>query len=153
MVTEMGLFGMDSPGEMLNKLEKEYRELCANPNDRDVAMNFFVTANHIPDYICPNSKSEQATMRRANAALAACEYVANEGKHSFVGNKNIIAVSHTELKGAAFDFGAFDSNASQTGVPTIHLKGEAATELGPEISALQLAEKVLSFWRAELVSK
>jgi hypothetical protein len=149
----MGLFGMDTPGEMLNKLEKEYRELCANPNDRDVAMNFFVTANHIPDYVFPKSKSEQATMRRSNTALAACEYVANEGKHSFVGNNKITAVSHTELKGAAFDFSSFDSSAFHTGVPTVHLKDEAATELGPEISALQLAEKVLSFWRTELVSK
>lgn len=148
----MGFFAEFDAQQLLRKLENEYRELCGRPNDLDLTFNFFVTANHIPDYHFPDSKVERANMRRSTAALAACEYVANEGKHSIVSNPKIVAVRHTELKGEAFQSGVFDSGAFQTGVPTITLKDFAEKELGPEITAIDLAGKVIAFWRARLAS-
>jgi hypothetical protein len=48
MVME-GLFDLQTPTDLLRKLEREYERWKADPLNTDPAWNFFVTAEHPPD--------------------------------------------------------------------------------------------------------
>jgi hypothetical protein len=77
--------------------------------------------------------------------------VASGAKHFLVEARHHLNVI-SSTSSPAFQTGAFQANAFQgEGILVIKLDGEAAKELGERISVLELAEKVLSFWRARLV--
>jgi hypothetical protein len=46
-----GFSTLTTPKELLRKLEREYARLQADPTDVDCAWNFFVTAEHLPDWV------------------------------------------------------------------------------------------------------
>jgi hypothetical protein len=72
--------------DLRQKLEREYTRLLANPADPDMAWNFFVTADHLPNYaqhIQPKvlgGKSKNK-FKRDNPFTRVCENLSNGAKH------------------------------------------------------------------------
>lgn len=57
-----GVFGLTAPGELLAKLSRELNRLRTAPNDVDHAFNFFVTAEHIFDWLIANPNFDDAAL-------------------------------------------------------------------------------------------
>lgn len=70
-----GFLYLRTPHHLLKKLEWEYENLQANPGDAWAAFNFFVTAEHMPDWCgCVPCKNVEPL-------LQVCSHIANGAKH------------------------------------------------------------------------
>jgi len=149
-----GLFELQTPKDLLKKLQSDYERLKADQADTYAAFDFFVTAEHLLDWIYPGDANKQKrTQRRQNEILLQiCSHIASGAKHLKVEAKHHQSVSDTERQatgGAMFGGGAFGATyfgGGPTETLVIELDGQAATDLGQTISALDLATKILKFW-------
>ena len=163
-VTFRGLFQLQSPEDLLDKLAHDYDRFEKSQLDQYVAFDFFVTAEHVLDWLYPDdedktisksNKERRKDVRSKSLLLQVCSHIASGSKH-FVA----LDSRHVSVKDASKHEGAFAREAfSPTGfdVPRleIRLQGEASRELGESIDAFELAGKVLDFWKnyKELQSK
>jgi hypothetical protein len=83
--------------------------------------------------------------------LRACSHLANGSKHFKANPKRHKSVQDTKHYEGQFDPEQFDLDQFDTDQLEVHLKGKAAKQFGPVISAPSLARKVLEFWEAILV--
>lgn len=49
-----GFFELKTAQDLLDKLKREYMQLQKSPLNQDIAFNFFITAEHMPDWIYPD---------------------------------------------------------------------------------------------------
>jgi hypothetical protein len=81
-----GLSDLKTFQEIKQKLEREYRRLLSHPGDADIAWNFFVTADHLPDWAVQTEpkvlggKSENK-FKRDHPLTHVCENLSNGAKH------------------------------------------------------------------------
>jgi hypothetical protein len=134
-------------------LHRDLERLKADPMSADAAFNFFVTALHMLDWIYPkrsnNAKREAA--EKASVLLQVCSHLGNGAKHFEVEAQKHKSVSSTSESGSWFGpnwFGPnwFGPNWFGEDKLIVHLSGDAATQLGQTIGAIDLAEKVLEYW-------
>jgi hypothetical protein len=152
-----GLFELQTPQDLLEKLQREYRRLEQAPLDQDVAFNLFITAEHIPDWLYPGDRGSvnaeiRSKLKKSNNYLVVCSDIANGSKHFKVNPDRHHSVSGTSIKGA-FDSNAFDNKAFDVARLVIDLDGEAANQLGSSIDAIELAHEVLEFWKSYIADK
>ena len=147
---ESGFFQLKNPNDLFSKLEWEYGNLRTHPGDARHAFNFFVTAEHIPDWKnCKKIKSEYPL-------LALCSQIANGGKH-FEANKvdrKTKEKLHKSAKSAkhngVFEHGVYEEGVFEESLQ-ITLEADAAADLHFQtIDAVSLASKVLEFWRERI---
>lgn len=146
-----GIFDLRSPEDLRRKLLADYELLKATPDDVYLAFNFFVTAEHIPDWIFPGSPPpRQRTTLKCDPLLQACSHIANGAKHFCVNRHK--SVTDTRRVGGFFGnyFGRGYWGRSYWGGPhlVIDLDGDAAAAYGQSISCMDLATRVVDFWRA-----
>jgi len=132
----------------------EYSRLLEDPTDQYAAFNFFVTAEHIPDWLYPKrkGKEERENLKNSTIALQICSHIANGGKHFQLEAKHHTSVSDYDRVGGYFPDGYFPKGyfpyryfpRSQL---LVHLSGEARKELGLTIPVISLAEDIVFFWR------
>ncbi len=61
-----GFFALRTPQDLLAKLRHDHARLVDNPIDSYAAFDFFVTANHLVDWIWPSAtRTQQRDNRRA----------------------------------------------------------------------------------------
>ena len=81
---ENGFFDLETAQDLFKKLYWEYENLKAHPQDERVAFNFFVTAEHIPDWLNKKGlKNQPIPMICSNLANGAKHFHIKE-KHSAV---------------------------------------------------------------------
>ncbi len=51
-----GFFEIKTPQDLLDKLKREYMHLQKSTLNQDIAFNFFITAEHISDWLYPGCK-------------------------------------------------------------------------------------------------
>ncbi|OQW69629.1 MAG: hypothetical protein BVN34_04810 [Proteobacteria bacterium ST_bin12] len=150
-----GLFDLETPKDLLAKLERELIKLRDEPENVDHAFNFFTTAEHILDWLYPGQGGQAPKQREAlkdnEVLLATVSHIANGAKHFDKLNKKHTSVSNTEHKKGLWAKQFWAKNAFAKGVwaePAllITLSGEAASQFGNNITALVLAEKVYMYW-------
>ncbi len=142
-----GFFELKTPPDLFQKLRREYDRLEKAPTDQDAAFNFFVTAEHLLDWLYPNDKKKRDTEREGNILLQVCSHIANGAKHFKATAKRHTSVKDTMVSAAAFQPNAFQENAFQVhGWLVIELDGEAAQMLGQNIEVVELARRLLRFW-------
>lgn len=145
-----GFFEIKTVQDLLGKLKREYTQLQTSPLNQDIAFNFFITAEHISDWVYPGKAQEQinkrTSLRRSNILLQVCSHIAIGSKHFIAEDKHHKSVSRTSLEEGIFDLCIFDNNIFDVASLVIYLDGDAATELGPSINAVELARRVLEFW-------
>jgi hypothetical protein len=148
-----GIFDLKTPADLLAKLGRELLRLREHPDDVDHAFNFFTTAEHILDWLHPGNsgKNRRETLRNSEVLLALVSHVANGAKHFDKLRQCHNSVSNTELKEGAWAKsaraeGAWAKGSWAEAELRITLSGNAATEFGGSITALDLAEKVFAYW-------
>jgi hypothetical protein len=145
-----GIFNLSNAIALRDKLRRDLGKLKAQPVDADAAFNFFVTAEHMLDWIYPGKANQQkrTEAREKSALLRVCSHLATGAKHFVVEYKHHDSVDATALRSGYATAYATPYATNYAGLPTlvVTLKGVAATELGQKIGVIQLAEKVLDFW-------
>jgi len=141
-----GFFQLKDASDLFKKLEWEYRNLRDHPGNQYHAFNFFVTAEHMADWM---NESGIDIDKKDFTLLKLCSHIANSGKH-FVAK----AERHKSVKSAMHD-GIFEPGVFEVGVfeesLQIELTPEEAKKLCVEtIDSVSLASKVLEFWRARM---
>lgn len=152
-----GIFTIDKPSKLLKKLEHDYEALRNDRNNSYLAFNFFVTAEHMLDWIYPgrSNNSQRSSERNKSIILQICSHIANGAKHFKVEDKRHKSVSNTH-KGGGAGFGGANLGTILIGgngnLPTgsslfIRLDGDAEKQYGTTVNVLLLAEDTLSFWQ------
>jgi hypothetical protein len=161
-----GLFDLTIPEHLLKKLEREYEKLRENPADADHAFNFFVTAEHIPDWLArsdPKALGGKSikTFKRGHPITRICENLANGAKHfipKVSPEKQLnISVQRTERKTRGYVKPGYvkPGYVREETILQVYLTPGEVDELrrsgvpdaAEAIDAPLLAAKVLEFWR------
>jgi hypothetical protein len=116
-----------------------------SPLDQYAAFDFFVTAEHIVDWLHPRDEALRLGLRTSSPLLRITSHLANGSKHFEATAKRHRSVTATEKLRYAeegyFEVGVFHEPL------LIHLTPNEARELGtPTVEALTLARQVLEFW-------
>jgi hypothetical protein len=153
-----GMFWMQTPRALFNKMVKDANQLAQDHLDSHVCFNFFVTAEHLPDWLLPgNANNAERNKLKDEPILRVCSQIANGGKH-FVTE----AKKHTAIKSTAYMFSVTLDPAGRTQLRNkpdpepenefvIHLNAPEANALGCEsMTVRQLAKRVLDFWEPKV---
>ena len=162
-------FVLKTPEDLLRKLERECNRWKADPLNVDFAWNFFITAEHLPDWVyyqdMPTSGKERPDlldgetpyefkMALKRPVLRICSHLANGAKHFHLRNSNLASVaSMHERPRAFFEPGAFIEGFFEPPALMVDLAPDEQRALSlaePLIEALSLASDVLAFWQARL---
>jgi hypothetical protein len=141
-----GFFDIRDPQALFKKLRYDYQRICAEPLNAFPVWDFFVTANHLVDWIWPSAGTAQHRQERAAETIPRiCEHLANGAKHYIV-NRTHAAVAQIERTGEAF--AGYRSDRTEDGdALLISIDAREATELGTTcITARELARRVLIYW-------
>ncbi len=111
------LFQIQGPRDLLFKLQHDYSRLQQTPNDPYVAFDFFVTAEHLLDWIYPGSsgKPGRAAERDANLILQVVSHLATGAKHFIPQARHHVSVQHAVV--APTNYGEAQSGTAAYGAP------------------------------------
>jgi len=152
-----GFFELTTPQQLLGKLEREYQRMKELPLSTDMAFNFFVTAEHMLDWLYPGKENDTARKkaRTSDVLLKITSHLANGAKHFKIEAKHHQSVEGTQITGGGGMFpasywGRAYFGAGYFGSPqtlTVSLTEDAISAFGTTILAIDLAEKVLDYWQ------
>jgi hypothetical protein len=146
-----GFVALQSPQDLVAKLQHDLRTFEADPLDAYVAFNFFLTAEHMPDWWHPGKEGKAARewLRESSPLLQVTSHLANSGKHFKVEAKHHQSVRSARNEGGVFADVYGDVFGGVYGRRmVVHLDGSAANIFGESIEALELARQVVAFWLA-----
>ncbi|HRQ59871.1 MAG TPA: hypothetical protein PLN31_20845 [Azoarcus taiwanensis] len=140
-----GLFSLRTAQDLLDKLEADYRRLSqsdtASIEAQYAAFDFFVCAEHIPDWLKKTSGGSLAN-HRSYVEGAVVSHIANGAKHFRVEDPR-----HTTVRNTLTAPGVFDGNFFDPSVFACTPRLVVELESGDTADVLDLAAKVLSHWR------
>ncbi len=149
-----GLFSLKSSSDLLDKLEYDYSALEKDKNNPYLAFNFFVTAEHMLDWVYPgySNKSKRTSERDSEVLLQVCSHLATGAKHFVAEAKHHGSVSGSVQKRPNNPFygpfgGPFVVKRNISGL-YVNLEDKAAMVLGPTITAIDLAKHVFEYWQS-----
>ncbi|BCO33178.1 hypothetical protein TspCOW1_32810 [Thiohalobacter sp. COW1] len=135
-----GFLHLTNSLSLFEKLKYDFNELEKDSNDAYKAFNFFVTAEHLPDWV------GDTKIKDNNPYLRVSSHLATGAKHFKVTNPKKASVSNTAIDVYVED-GYVHDGYFET-VLTLVLTDKEAKELGvTSIPVMALAEEVLSFWK------
>jgi hypothetical protein len=136
---------------------RELERLRRAPDDVDHAFNFFVTAEHMLDWLHPGHDGGNArrALRDSEPLLQIVSHVANGAKHFGRLSEHHRSVAGYQRLGGYFPTGFLaDGYFADGHFPEatfiVALFEEPARDLGNTISAVSLAERVYRFWDGRL---
>ena len=147
MATFKGLFNLQPPKDLLGKLERDFTRLKMAPMDTCAAFDFFVTAEHMLDWIYPNDEGQRRNERSNETLLQACSHLADDSKHFVAAAKRHKSVKDAREETGAFQADFVQADAFDIGKLVAKLNGDAARRLRPSIEVVDLAGRVLDFWK------
>jgi hypothetical protein len=148
-----GIFELSTAAHLLQKLHYEFALLKKDPDNVYVTFNFFVTAEHILDWLYPKkaNKKKREKERDNSILLQICSHVANGSKHFEVEDPRHQSVSDTTHTGGYWPKGYFPTGYFPEGYfpesnLIIHLDGDSKNQLGESVSVIKLATMIVDFW-------
>lgn len=134
-------FALAQPLDLFRKMEADFATLSASPSDSWLAFNFFVTAEHLPDWL------GKRDLVKKNDLLRVVSHLANGMKHFTVDPER-----HRSVTGATeeayVDEGYIEPGYVEDWL-LVHLSPAEAGALGGKraIDVRELGQLVLNFWR------
>ena len=140
MPTHIDFFELRTPADLFRKSEDDLKALQASPSDTRLAFNFFVTVEHLPDWL------SRRDLVKKNCVLRVVSHLANGAKHFVLDDPRHASVKKAEasryVEPGYVEPGYFEETLQ------IHLTPDEARELGTTvIDAVSLGQKALQFWR------
>jgi hypothetical protein len=160
-----GLFELQTFAQLLHKREWEYAQWHNEPLNLYHAWNFFVTAEHLPDW---GAKTGHGLLRgisyrpfkQNKPLLRICSHLASGSRHLIPKPSQHTSVDRTvrELRGYVDDDYVEDDSIGEEPMLVVYLTSKEVTALPeagfpittPDIEALWLATQVLKFWQQYL---
>ena len=143
-----GVFELRSPADLLAKLGRELERLRTAPNDVDHAFNFFVTAEHMLDWLHPGNKGKarRAEIRKAEPLLQLVSHLASGAKHFDYLSSHHQSVARSGMVRRHPSFKMRRMMPDQLQVQAVGAAGLAVG--GSGIPVIELAERVYAYWKA-----
>jgi hypothetical protein len=149
MATFSGFCELRTPRDLLRKLEHDFGRISADPENEFAAFDFFVTAEHIVDWLHPSSKTDRKSMRASHLLVEITSHIANGAKHFIATNKHHKSVAGIERDKYVED-GYVEKGYFAEPIVVKLSPAEGAALGCQEIEAPELAQRVLDFWKARL---
>ena len=145
-----GVFGLISPKDLLGKLGRDLEALQRSPDDCDLAFNFFVTAEHMLDWLYPGAanRKRREDAKRDDVLLQLVSHIANGAKHFeqlSAHHRSIGAYVLPSWRLGAWRVGAWGKGAWSDELSVL-LAGDAAAAFGKRVRAVELAERTYAYW-------
>lgn len=144
-----------TPRDLLHKLRHDLQRMEQSGSNQYVAFDFFVTADSMVEWICPDEADrignrkrdwspERKKMREGNPLLRIAAHIANGAKHFTVTRHNSVdGIEKTRYVEPSFvEDGYFEDSI------LLHLTPDeqAKSGLGSPIKALDLARDIVTLW-------
>jgi hypothetical protein len=152
-----GFANLSNALDLLCKLRHDRTRMNSNIMDTYAAFDFFVTAEHMVDWLLPDvlgqsRREERKGFRNSNRLLQITSDIASGAKHF-----QALAQHHDSVDGLANVFGGFDpqSFSADSFCPgSFKLAGlNINLNDGSNIHALTLADDIIEFWSHKLEGK
>jgi hypothetical protein len=140
MSTHIDFFELRTAADLFRKIEDDLKAMEASPSDARLAFNFFVTVEHLPDWLDRRDLVKQTCLLRIVSHLAngAKHFVLDDSRHKSV--KNAEASGYVEADYIDPDY--FEDSLD------VHLSADEAKEMGVEvIDTISLGQRAVQFWR------
>ena len=142
-----GFAVLRTPHDLLLKLQHDMTRMSVDSSDEYAAFDFFVTAEHLIDWLHPGSKSDREALRGSDPLLKITSHLANGAKHFAATAQHHKSVTSVERDGYADDYFADDYVEEPI---VITLSQQEAIALGcSQIDAITLAYRVLAHWQSK----
>jgi hypothetical protein len=157
-----GFFELHTAHDLLQKLVREYAQWKDAPLNVDRAWNFFVTAEHLPDWIywqdAPKTRPDlldEKTPRQfkhTHPLTRICSHLASGGKHLYLKDSHHDSVERTVRENTRWvepDWIEDDWIGEEPAL-RVYLTLKERTELkldSGDIDALWLAARITEFWQ------
>lgn len=145
--TFSGMAELQTPDDLLQKMKFDLDRLKAVSNDQYAAFDFFITAEHMLDWLHPgySEEAKRRDLRKSNVLLKITAHIANGAKHFEAKAKHHKSVSGIEkqryVEEGYVEDGYFESPIIVT------LSADEGAKLGcSAINVVELAERVLEWW-------
>jgi hypothetical protein len=135
---------LQTPKHLLDKLQFDFTRIKSNPLDIYTAFDFFITAEHLPDWIGDKS------IKSKEPLLKVVSHIANGAKHFKATDPKHKSVEDVYIRKGAFQAGAFQSDAFDVGDLIVELFGDEVNQFGSEISVRRLAQLVIEYWSVKI---
>lgn len=147
-----GFAKLRQPADLYLKLVHDRRRMALEPRDPYAAFDFFVTAEHMLDWVFPGmekgAKARRAALRGGSPILRIVSHVANGSKHFAAESVQHQSVRNIVSGGYAEDDYAYDHFET---LLSIELSEAEQSEVGaPLLTTLDLADRALAFWQGYL---
>lgn len=153
--SQIPFFGMEHASDLLKKLEWEFEQLQAAPNNKFAAFNFFVTAEHLLDWVHPGRSGNPQRKDRCtrHPLLAIVSHLCNRAKHLKLEDTRHASVLRAEVGRAPPRVTYVGGNVHSWGPAPVTLWIYVASDLqdqfGDRITPIDLAERTLDYWRMQ----
>ena len=140
-----GFAELQVPRDLVNKLEYDLERVLKSPQDQYAAFDFFVTAEHIVDWIHPNDKKARYKIRYNSSLLKITSHIANGVKHfeaTAPHHQSVKTVEKTRYAETGYvEEGYFEDHL------IVHLTEEEKSSFGQRsIKVADLAKQVYDYW-------
>jgi hypothetical protein len=134
------------PRDLVKKLEHDLERVRKSPQDQYAAFDFFVTAEHIVDWIHPVDKKAREKVRSSSSLLRITSHLANGVKHFKVTafhHQSVVDVKKSRYVEAGYvEEGYFEAPL------IVHLTTDEERSFGQSsIEVAALAQKVYEYWK------
>jgi hypothetical protein len=140
-----GFGELQSPRDLLIKLKHDLERMENSPEDQYAAFDFFVTAEHIVDWLHPSERKAREDLRSSTAILRITSHIANGAKHFEATAKRHQSVMGIE-KDRYVEAGYVEDGYLAEPLVIRLTEDEATAVGGPIIDAISLARLVLEYW-------
>jgi hypothetical protein len=142
-----GFFELRTPRDLLDKLEVDFDRFQSCPaisrEAQYAAFDFFVTAEHLPEWLAVATSGDKAKLRGYAEGLLVSD-VANGAKHFRVDPKRHNVVRQTEVHSGAFQGDTFQNDTFDVHRLVIE------REDGHVEAVVDVATRVLQYWKNQV---
>ena len=144
------MFQLQTVGDLLAKLRHDHQRLQQAPNDAYVAFDFFVTAEHMLDWLYPGSsgRNQRSAGRNSQLILQVVPHLATGEKHMVPEDSRHTSVQHADVAPSTYGHAQYGTARYGADHLILNLDGAAASQLGLSITLLDLAARVLEYWQS-----
>lgn len=141
-----GFAELRDPRDLVRKLEYDLERIRKSPQDQYAAFDFFVTAEHIVDWIYPDDKMARETVRSSSSLLRITSHLANGVKHFEAKAKQHRSVADVE-KSRYVEAGYVEDGYFEDPL-VVHLTVYEEKSFGQSnIEVASLAQQVYEYWK------
>ena len=142
-----GFAELRAPQDLVKKLEYDLARVLKSPQDKYAAYDFFVTAEHIVDWIYPHSRNEREEIRSRLPILKITSHLANGVKHfeaTAKHHQSVKTVEKTRYVGPGYVEEGYLEDPL-----IVHLTEKEQSSFGQSsIKVTVLAKKVYEYWKS-----